>query len=417
MTRLAHLRENPSPDKQITPALDPATPVHLVTQPLDRLDIPPVAVSEGPDWITTLSSAVRRHILALLLLVLPISIAGIYYGLLLSDQYVSETRFVIRSTVSSGLGGMNLMSQTQGLARTEDDAHLVNEFLKSRDAVLLLAKENGLRDALARREADIFYGFPSWFAGHTNEALYQHFTDFIDVSYSSSTGITTLKVRAFTPNDAQAVSSALLRHAERVINQLNERAHNDSIQFAKAISTDAEKRVIAAQKSLAEFRNRTSIIDPDRQSDATLEIVESLSKERSTLETALLETRTSTPDSPRIKAIENRIEAISKKISDYNASLAGSSQSMASRKAEYDQLELERQLASKSLGAALSTLENARQDASRQQLYLQRVVQPNLPDRSQYPARLSSMLMVCALCLAFYWIVKSLADVVMDHDT
>lgn len=417
MTRLAQLNQNPSPDQQITQALDPATPVLLVTQPLDRLDIPPAAVSEGPNWITTLSSNVRHHLLALLLLVLPISVAIIYYGLLLADQYVSETRFVIRSTVGSGLGAMNLMTQTQGLARTEDDAHLVNEFLKSRDAVLLLARENGLLEALARPEADLFYGFPSWLTGHTNEALYQHFTGFIDVTYASSTGITTLKVRAFTPTDAQNLSSALLRHAERVINQLNERAHNDSIQFAQAIATDAEKRVIAAQKSLAEFRNRTSIIDPDKQSDATLEIVESLSKERSTLETALLETRTSTPDSPRIKAIENRIEAISKQIFDYNALLAGSSQSMATRKAEYDQLELERQLASKSLGAALSTLENARQDASRQQLYLQRVVQPNLPDRSQYPTRLSSMLMVCALCLALYWIVKSLADVVMDHDT
>ncbi len=364
-----------------------------------------------------MSSTVRRNFLALLLLVLPISLAGIYYGLLLADQYVSETRFVIRSTVSSGIGGINLMTQTQGLARTEDDAHLVNEFLKSRDAVFLLAKESGLLEALARPEADIFYGFPSWFAGGSNEALYQHFTDFIEVTYASSTGITTLKVRAFTPTDAQNLSSALLRHAEQVINQLNERAHSDSIQFAQAIAADAEKRVIAAQKSLAEFRNRTSIIDPDKQSDATLEIVESLSKERSTLETALLETRTSTPDSPRIRAIENRIEAISKQIFDYSASLAGGSQSMATRKAEFDQLELERQLASKSLGAALSTLESARQDASRQQLYLQRVVQPNLPDKSQYPTRMTSMLMVCALCLALYWIVKSLADVIMDHDT
>ena len=133
--------------------------------------------------------------------------------------------------------------------------------------------------------------------------------------------------------------------------------------------------------------------------------------------TALIEARSSTPDSPRIAALQNRIDAIDQQIAEYTASLAGGAKSMASRKAEFDRLDLERQLAAKSLGAALSTLESARQDALRQQLYLQRVVKPNTPDKSQYPSRLTSILMVSAFCLALYWIVKSLADVIMDHDT
>ena len=197
---------------------------------------------------------------------------------------------------------------------------------------------------------------------------------------------------------------------------MNERARKDSLQFAADVASQAEKRVVAAQIKLAHFRNRTSIVDPDKQSDALLSLLESLSKERSSLETALLETTSATPGSPRIPAIQNRIAALDQQIREYTKALAGPDGSLASRKAEYDRLELERELASKSLAAALATLERARQDVARQQLYLQRVVQPNLADKSQYPSRFSAMLMISLFCLAVYWIIKSLADVIMDHD-
>jgi capsular polysaccharide transport system permease protein len=397
-------------------AFDPSVPVDLIVRPLDYNPPSPTSLADQQDWISRAGSIARRNLLAVALLAAPLLASGIYYWLLLSDQYVSETRFVIRSTVTGGVGSLSLMTQTQGLSRAVDEAYLVNEFLTSRDAILLLAREDGLLKALSKPESDIVYGFPTLFSGSTSEALYQHYSQFIDVAYASTTGITTLKVRAFTPHDAQAIATSLLRHAERVVNQLNERAQTDSIQFAVDMAAQAEKRVVSAQMKLAQFRNRTSVIDPDKQSDAILSLVETLSKERSSLETALLETTSSTPNSPRIPALRNRITALGQQILEYNRSLAGGAESMASRKAEYDRLELERELASKSLTAALSTLERARQDVARQQLYLQRVVQPNLPDKSQYPSRLSAMLMIAAMCLAVYWIVKSLADVILAHD-
>ena len=414
---MTSLAKPPTPEQAVDLPADPAAPINLVVRPLDLGTISPTTPIPKRHWLHAVGAAARNHFLAIIFLLLPILASIVYYTLLLSDQYVSETRFVIRTTLSSGLGGLNLMAQSQGLTRTEDDAHLVNEFLKSRDAVMLLAKEDGLLNALKRTEADLFYGFPSILSGSTNEELYQHFSQFISVEYASATGITTLKVRAFTPADSQRLSTALLRHAEQVVNQLNERAHKDTIRFATEIAKQAENRVIAAQSKLANFRNRTAVIDPSKQSDATLDLVETLSKERSSLETALREARTSTPESPRVAALENRINAIEQQIADYTASLAGGAKSMASRMAEFDRLELERQLASKSLGAALSTLESARQDAARQQLYLQRVVRPNIPDKSQYPQRLLSIIMACAFCLALYWIASSLADVIMDHDT
>ena len=404
--------------KPPVPSREPDGPVGLVVRPLEdnQLVAEQLEPLVEPHIISTISTTIRRHFLALTLIAVPMAIASIYYRLLLSDQYVAETRFVIRSMANNGLGGLAIMTQSQGLARTEDDTHLVNEFLQSRDAVRLLAEKDKLLPALAHPSGDIFYGYPTILSGSTKEDLYEHYASFIDVSYKAATGITTLKVRAFTPEDAKRLATALLNHAEEVVNQLNKRARADAVQFSKVVADAAEKRVLAAQNKIAAFRNRELVLDPGKQSVATLELVNKLFGEKLALETTLSETRTATPESPKIAALLNRLKAIDDQITGLQAGLAGNKESMASKLAEFERLSLERELAAKSLTAALSSLENARQDAARQQLYLERVVEPNLADKSQYPKRLQSLAIMLAVCLALYWVVKSLADVIMDHD-
>lgn len=398
--------------------IDPNTPVQLVVRPLEATEDPSPQedVDASTHWISRVSTALRRQFLPITIILLPMAVAAIYYLLLLSDQYVAETRFVIRSTANAGLGGLSIMTQSQGLARTEDDTHLVNEFLQSRDAVMLLAKEDKLLEALKRPEGDIFYGFPTILSGSTNEDLYEHYRTFIDVSYKSATGITTLKVRAFTPTDSERLATALLNHAENVVNELNRRARADAVAFSKTVADAAERRVLAAQQKLANFRNRELMLDPGKQSAAILDLLNKLLAERLTLETTLTSTRAATPDSPKIPGVLNRMAAIDQQINTLKAGLAGNKDAVASKLAEYEKLNLERELAAKSLTAALSSLENARQEAARQQLYLERVVKPNKADKSQYPKRLQSLAIIFAVCLSLYWIVKSLADVVMAHD-
>ena len=397
---------------------DPATPVGLVVRPLEEGQLVPDQLQPASEIhiVSRISTAFRRRFLEVVLIAVPMLLASIYYLLLLSDQYVAETRFVIRSMANNGLGGLSIMTQGQGLARTEDDTHLVNEFLQSRDAVRLLAEKDKLLPALAHPSGDIFYGYPTILSGSTKEDLYEHYASFIDVSYKAATGITTLKVRAFTPEDAQRLATALLNHAEAKVNELNKRAREDAVRFSKVVADAAEKRVISAQNKIAAFRNRELVLDPGKQSAATLELVNKLLAEKLTFETTLSETRTATPDSPKIAALTNRLKAIDDQITGLQAGLAGNKESMASKLAEFERLSLGRELAAKSLTAALSSLENARQEADRQQLYLELVVEPNLADKSQYPKRLQSLAIMFAVCLALYWVVKSLADVVMDHD-
>ena len=69
---------------------------------------------------------------------------------------------------------------------------------------------------------------------------------------------------------------------------------------------------------------------------------------------------------------------------------------------------LQRELADRELTQSTTALVAAEQEARRQKLYLERIVNPNLPDRPSQPRRLISILIVFATSLLIYgvgWLV------------
>ena len=66
---------------------------------------------------------------------------------------------------------------------------------------------------------------------------------------------------------------------------------------------------------------------------------------------------------------------------------------------------MEAEFAGKALLMANTMLENARIDAQRKQLYLERVVEPNAADMSRYPKRWFTLLSVFLTVLIGYMIV------------
>ena len=125
---------------------------------------------------------------------------------------------------------------------------------------------------------------------------------------------------------------------------------------------------------------------------------------------------TITPASPIIEPLRTRIESIEQQIDHQRSLIVGGDQSMARKLSQFEQLSLERELAIKMISSAYSSLENARQEAQRQQLYLERVVEPNLPDQSLYPKRLLSIGIVFSVCLFFFWIVRGFLIAVLEHN-
>jgi capsular polysaccharide transport system permease protein len=356
----------------------------------------------------------RRHRLLMACVLLPNLLAIGYLGLVAAPQFASEARFVVRT--NSKTGALALGTALSGFVRAADDTFPVHAYILSRDAALRLSGDPDLRDALSRPEADFLFRYPGLFRSPTGEGFFRHYLRFVDVDYDDRSGISTLKVRAFRPEDSQAIAEALLRGAESLINRLNERARQDALAIATRVLTAAERRVEATQGRLTAFREREAITDPAKLATLTLELVARLYAEAAQEKARLAEMSRLAPGGPQISASVARIAALERQIADERRRIGGTDDGMAAKLSEYETLLLERELAQRSLASAFTSLEAARLDAQRQTLYLERVVQPNLADRASHPRQLSWSLFVFGMSLAVFVIVRLVGQAIMDHD-
>lgn len=353
----------------------------------------------------------------LLIIVLPTCLAVGYFVLLATDRYESEARFVLRTPGTKTLPGASMANLLPGVgaARANDDGHIVREFLESRDAAMLLERTAGLREAFAPAAMDPIWRFPNLFTSSTDEGLYRHFQRFLRADFNSTTGVSTLKMQAFTPADAQRLADALLGAAEGLVNRLNERAQRDAIGLAEAEADRMRERALAAQAALTAFREREQLVDPSHATLAVLETIAKLSEDAAQVSVQLNELGKASPNAPQLAALRIRRAALESQIAIERHRLAGDAQSIAPRIAEYERLMLEREFAERALLAAMSAVEMARVEALRQQVYLERVAAPARPDYPAYPWKIIWSLSVMAAGYMIWRIWRILAADARRH--
>lgn len=388
--------------------------MHAITPPefLDAPDVPPAqregAIVAARDWF-------RRHRGFLLVVLLPSLLASLYVGVIVSDQYVSETHFVVRAAgtsqgTSSGIGqllGMNQVSasQTESLA--------LGDYLTSHDAAAVLERQLSLSALFQRPDIDYFSRLRK---GSPPETLLKFYRNQIEVNYSSETGITTMKVRAFRPDDALRVASLLLDIGENRVNQLNQRAYDDALKVTRGQLADAERDLTSIQASLTRFRQGARDIDPVRSSAAQIELVSSLRANLAGARAQLAGMAGGlSASSPQYQVMQARVNGLAAQVAREDARLTGGNRAMAAGLSAYEELQLRQDFAAKRYSAAAATLEAAREQAVRQQLFVIRVVEPNRPVKSLYPRRLWTIASIIVGLLLVYGIGWLIVAGVREH--
>lgn len=373
------------------------------------------AVPPQQTWQGRVAGWLRRHILAFVLGV-PVACALLYFGLIAADRYSSQAMFVVRNFNQSNTVALNALIQTSAAVRPADEAQAVNAYLLSRDAMNALDGAISLRDLLGRPEVDMFWRFPGLTPWRTdNERLYERYRDVVNVYYDTSTGITTLTVEAFRPEDALKMVQVLLEGSEKLVNRLNERARNDLVASAEEEVRTSKDRSAKARQNLTDFRDREAVIDPTRASQAVLETVGKLAYELAQASAQLAELQRSSPQSPQINALRNRMSALEAQIARERTQFGGSADALAPRIAEYERLVLEREFSDQVLASAMHSLEIARLDAQRQELYLERIVQPGAADYPAAPRRMLMILLVLGISIGIYTIIRTVMNNARAH--
>lgn len=343
-----------------------------------------------------------------LILFLPTLLSVIYFIFMASDQYESEAKFVVRSAQrQDSLGSLSFLVQL-GLQRSQDDSFIVQDFMTSRDAVRDLQQRLPLRNMFKTDALDIIAGYPSLFYGPREERFYKYFQTMVSVVHTDKTGISTLKVRAFSAENSKEIADSLLQLGEGLVNRLNERLLRDAVGRAQAEVTETQNRVIAAQAALTTFRNKELLIDPTRNAVALAELIAKLSTELATTRAQIGEAKMNSSTGPQLPVLERKAAALDEQIASERTRVARNSDGLAERIATYERLVLEREFANKMLGTNEADLVRAKAEAAKQLLYLERVVEPQLADYPTQPKRWrnSMTVFVCNLLAALIaWLV------------
>lgn len=346
---------------------------------------------------------------------LPTLVATVYYGLIASDVYISEARFVVRSPERTGPTGLSALLAGAGISRSQDDTYTVQSYVLSRDALRELDAKAGLRKAYTSTDIDVFNRFPGLSWDRSFEALYEYYLEHVTAEYDPVSSITTLQVRAYTPEKAHEIDELLLEMSERLLNNLNIRSREDLISVARQEVSLAEARVKAASLALTSFRSKDQVFDPIRESAAQIDDAARLREELRVVETQVARLKQLAPANPQLETLNAQAATLRAQIERATAAVVGSGNSMASKSSTYERLVFEKEFSDKQLESAFASLEAARADAARKQLYLERLVLPNKPDMAGEPRRLRSILTVFVLGLLVWGVVSLLVAGVREH--
>lgn len=351
-----------------------------------------------------------------LTVIIPTLCSTVYFGLIASDQFTSQSSFVVRSPKNqASLNGLGAILQGTGFSRSQDDIYTVQEYMRSRSSLDALSKKMPVR-SFYENKGDIFSRFNGFGLQGEQEAFYQYYREKVNINFDSVSGISNLNVSSFDAAESQKINEALLKQGEILINQLNERARQDTIRYAESVVAAAEDKVKEASVQLTKFRVKNGVFDLKAQSEVQLGLVSKLQDELIVIQTQLDQVKAVTPENPQIPGLLAREKSLRKEITQQIRAISGGSdRSLSNQAAEYQRVYLENELAEKQLAAAITSLEGAKAEADRQQLYLEIVSQPSRPDMAQKPTRIYNIVATFIIGLIVYGIASLLTASIREH--
>ena len=358
----------------------------------------------------------RINRLFLGLVVAPTALAVLYFGLIAHDVYVSESHFIVRNQQHQSSTGLTGLLQSTGISTADTDTYSVQDYLSSRDALKKLDSEFHLGAAVSRPDIDWLKRFPGPFYDRSFESLLLYYRrNVVETEVDSTSQIVTLTVRAFTADDAVRINESLLAMSEALVNQMNERARNDLVGFARKDVEVAEAQATQAVLAVSAYRNGETVFDPDKQSELQLTRVEAIAQDLLATRKQLADIRGIAAASPQIPVLESRVALLEKTVAAESARVAGGKRSLSSQAAAYAAVQLQQDFTAKHLELALQALQQAREDALKQTLYLERIDEPNRPDIAIEPRRARNILATFILSLIVFGIVSLLSASVKEH--
>lgn len=353
--------------------------------------------------------------LFMITVVIPTLLSVSYFGIFASDVYVSESRFIVRSPEKPQMSGVGVLLKGAGFSNAGDEIFAAQSYVNSRDALKALNRDHAFRNAFTSPGISIFDRFDPLGLSGSFESLYVYYQGKVRTEHDTSSSITTLSVKAYSPEDARRFNEQLLVIAEATVNRLNGRARSDLIRTSSAEVMAAKERASQAALALSSFRNREGVVDPERQATVQLQMISKLQDGLIATRAQLAQLRSIAPRNPQIVVLEAQVRSLTKDIATELDKVAGDRKSLSSTVAQYQRLQLESQFADRQLASAMASLQEAENEARRKQAYVERIVQPSMPDYAIEPRRLRGVVSTLLFSLIAWGVLSMMVAGVREH--
>ena len=324
---------------------------------------------------------------------------------------------MVKATKQSASDGVGLLLQSAGFNNANEEVYATNDYIISRSALQQLNKDGAVAAAYTAPDISVFDRFNPLGWDASFEKLFKYYTNRVQVTSDSRSAISTLVVRAYSSQDAFKLNSRLLQLAEDMVNRLNTRGREDLIKYAQTEVDAAKQQARTASLALAAYRNQQGVVDPQQQAAIQLQMVSKLQDELITVKSQLIQLRAFTPENPQIPVLEKRSRILSEEIYEQTGRVAGGNKSLAAAAVEYQRLQLENGFAERQLAGAMASLQEARNEARRKQVYVERIVNPNRPDSALEPRRLRGIFATFVVGLIAWGILSLLLAGVREHQS
>jgi capsular polysaccharide transport system permease protein len=337
-----------------------------------------------------------------------------YWLLIASDRYVSEASVIIRKTDSVAVSSVDISMLIAGVAGVNRaDQLLLREYLLSVDMLKNLDAELDLRAHFSDWGRDwisrMWLKDMEWF--------HRHYLSRVTIEFDDYAGVLRIKVQAYDPKKAQAISNMLVREGERYMNHIGHEMAETQVSFLETQVNLAQLRVQQASQRQLAFQNRKGLISPQATAESLSVLIGKLEEQRAQIQTQLASLpKTLDRDHPNIVMLKQSLAAIDRQIDDEKAKLANpTGKTLNITMEEFQRLQMEVAFTQELFKAALTALEKGRIDATRMLEKVSVLQAPTLPEYPMEPRRIYNTVVTLLFALMFAGILKLLESIVLDH--
>ncbi len=239
----------------------------------------------------------------------------------------------------------------------------------------------------------------------------------VRLEFDEFSGVLRIKVQAYNPEMAQAITRQLVLEGERYMNVLGHEMAQVQVDFLVTQVDQAQERFQRASQDLLNYQNEAGLLSPQATAESINAIVAALEGQRAQLQTQLASLPKSLDrDHPNILMLKQSLGAVDAQIKQEKLKLATpSGGTLNAYVEEFYRLDMNVKFTQELYKSSLTALEKGRIDATRMLEKVSVLQSATLPEYPMEPRRLYNTLVTLLVALMLAGILKLLKSIVLDH--